>query len=108
MEAHLQTVSAFLTPIFSNQHVQFSFMAIGLLVVFSYVWNFVSGIWARLLRPGKNLKRSGAWAVITGATDGIGLSMAEEFARKGKPLRVYLCVCIDLLLSVCTRRLSQL
>lgn len=83
MEAHLQTVSAFLTPIFSNQHVQFSFMAIGLLVVFSYVWNFVSGIWARLLRPGKNLKRSGAWAVITGATDGIGLSMAEEFARKG-------------------------
>ena len=37
-----------------------------------------------LLRGGKNLKRSyGEWAVVTGATDGIGKAMAFEPAKKG-------------------------
>eukprot|EP00978_Attheya_sp_CCMP212_P008624 scaffold20255_cov64-Attheya_sp.AAC.7 len=35
------------------------------------------------LRPGKNLKKLGKWAVVTGATDGIGKSYALALAKKG-------------------------
>jgi 17beta-estradiol 17-dehydrogenase / very-long-chain 3-oxoacyl-CoA reductase len=38
-----------------------------------------------MLRGGKNLKKCyGEWAVVTGATDGIGKAMAFELARKGQ------------------------
>ena len=39
-------------------------------------------VYCHFLRPGKNLKRLGDWAVVTGATDGIGKAMAFEFASK--------------------------
>jgi 17beta-estradiol 17-dehydrogenase / very-long-chain 3-oxoacyl-CoA reductase len=35
------------------------------------------------LRPGKKLVKLGKWAVVTGATDGIGKAYAMELARKG-------------------------
>lgn len=35
------------------------------------------------MRPGKNLKKLGKWAVITGATDGIGKAYAKALAKKG-------------------------
>ena len=35
------------------------------------------------LRPSKNLKKLGEWAVVTGATDGIGKAYAFKFAKKG-------------------------
>ena len=35
------------------------------------------------LRPGKNLKKLGKWAVVTGATDGIGKAYAHALAKKG-------------------------
>lgn len=57
---------------------------IGALVVGKFLLTFVKGIYARLLRPGKNLKRTyGEWAIVTGATDGIGKAMAFEFCKKG-------------------------
>lgn len=58
--------------------------AVGTLYILSFVFDFVHGIFARLIRPGKDVKKIyGTWAVVTGGTDGIGYAMAEEFARKG-------------------------
>lgn len=49
----------------------------------------LSFVWRHFLRPCKNLEKSyGTWAVVTGATDGIGKAYAFELARKG--LNVYL------------------
>lgn len=42
-------------------------------------------VWAYFLRPARNLKFYGAWAVVTGATDGIGKAYCEELAKKGMP-----------------------
>ncbi|KAK0574376.1 hypothetical protein LWI29_022738 [Acer saccharum] len=35
------------------------------------------------LRPAKNLKKYGSWALVTAPTDGIGKAFAFELARKG-------------------------
>ena len=45
-------------------------------------------LYAFLLRPGKKLRKYGEWAVITGATDGIGKAYAFELARQG--LKIFL------------------
>jgi len=42
------------------------------------VWVYVC-----FLRPGKDLKKEGEWAVVTGATDGIGKAVAKELIKKG-------------------------
>lgn len=41
-------------------------------------WVYVS-----FLRPPKNLKKYGSWAVVTGPTDGIGKGFAFQLAKKG-------------------------
>ncbi|XP_020597434.1 very-long-chain 3-oxoacyl-CoA reductase 1 [Phalaenopsis equestris] len=41
-------------------------------------WVFFS-----FIRPGKNLKRYGSWAIVTGATDGIGRALAFQLVRRG-------------------------
>ncbi|URD86826.1 short chain dehydrogenase [Musa troglodytarum] len=41
-------------------------------------WAFVT-----FLRPGKDLRRYGSWAVVTGSTDGIGRAFALQLARRG-------------------------
>ena len=40
-------------------------------------------VYVYFLRPGKDLRAYGAWAVVTGATDGIGKAYAAELARRG-------------------------
>ncbi|KAJ8599925.1 hypothetical protein CTAYLR_002869 [Chrysophaeum taylorii] len=48
----------------------------------------VLGAYKCFLRPGKKLKKYGEWAVVTGATDGIGKALCVEFAKQG--LNVFL------------------
>ncbi|OWM89710.1 very-long-chain 3-oxoacyl-CoA reductase 1 [Punica granatum] len=44
---------------------------------------FLNWVYVNFLRPGKNLKKYGSWAVVTGPTDGIGKGFAFQLARKG-------------------------
>ena len=48
------------------------------------VFGVVRFIFAYFLRPGRNLKAYGEWAVVTGATDGIGKAYCEQLAQKGE------------------------
>jgi 17beta-estradiol 17-dehydrogenase / very-long-chain 3-oxoacyl-CoA reductase len=46
------------------------------------IGRLILGIYRHFLRPGKNLKKYGSWAVVTGATDGIGLALSKELAKQ--------------------------
>eukprot|EP01065_Artemidia_motanka_P002927 TRINITY_DN11396_c3_g1_i1.p2 TRINITY_DN11396_c3_g1~~TRINITY_DN11396_c3_g1_i1.p2 ORF type:complete len:344 (+),score=140.93 TRINITY_DN11396_c3_g1_i1:74-1033(+) len=56
---------------------------VGFLVALKAVTTAAVFFYSKFLRSGKNLKSLGAWAVVTGATDGIGKAFALELARKG-------------------------
>ncbi|KAE8773681.1 Inactive hydroxysteroid dehydrogenase-like protein 1 [Hordeum vulgare] len=59
-------------------------LAIGLHAVFASAATFVMWLYRSFVRPARDLgRRYGAWAVVTGATDGIGRAMALELARQG-------------------------
>jgi 17beta-estradiol 17-dehydrogenase / very-long-chain 3-oxoacyl-CoA reductase len=65
-------------------YVVFIWALIGFYYLFKYIYHVLHGIYSVLLRPCKNLKKVyGPWAVVTGATDGIGEAMAMELARRG-------------------------
>eukprot|EP00124_Ichthyophonus_hoferi_P003374 Ihof_evm2s289 gene=Ihof_evmTU2s289 len=53
------------------------------LVTAATIYYIVKLVYIYFLRPGKDLKKYGAWAVVTGSTDGIGKAYAMELARKG-------------------------
>ncbi|XP_062224824.1 very-long-chain 3-oxoacyl-CoA reductase 1-like [Phragmites australis] len=58
--------------------------AAGLLVSARAAARFVLWLYAAFLRPAKPLRRRyGAWAVVTGATDGIGRALAFRLAAAG-------------------------
>ena len=56
---------------------------IGLVTILLFCVMLVRGVWRYFLRPGKNLRSLGSWAVVTGATDGIGRAWCDVLARKG-------------------------
>ncbi|RHY85396.1 hypothetical protein DYB31_008616, partial [Aphanomyces astaci] len=87
-ECNLTTPRAMsiLSHIASHQHAHFAKQAaqvIGLLVLTKLGLTLLSGIYAFFLRGGKKLTKYGKWAIVTGATDGIGKATALELARKG-------------------------
>lgn len=57
--------------------------ALGLLLLFKFSISYLKWVYVNFLRPAKNLKKYGSWAVITGSTDGIGKGFAFQLARKG-------------------------
>jgi 17beta-estradiol 17-dehydrogenase / very-long-chain 3-oxoacyl-CoA reductase len=63
--------------------VKLAATVIGLYFVGTFALGCLWSVYAFMLRPGKNLKKYGEWAIVTGSTDGIGKAMALEFARKG-------------------------
>ena len=56
---------------------------IGFVVILQVLITLVRAVWVYFLRPGKNLRKLGSWAVVTGATDGIGRALCDALARKG-------------------------
>jgi 17beta-estradiol 17-dehydrogenase / very-long-chain 3-oxoacyl-CoA reductase len=60
---------------------------IGVLVALRFVLSVLGFVWLHFLRPSTNLSRYGAkkggWAVVTGASEGIGRGFAEALAARG-------------------------
>ncbi|KAL2630475.1 hypothetical protein R1flu_015161 [Riccia fluitans] len=56
--------------------------AIGFLYTLRQLSMFVKWIWQTFLRPGKKLAKYGSWALVTGATDGIGRACCMQLAKE--------------------------
>jgi 17beta-estradiol 17-dehydrogenase / very-long-chain 3-oxoacyl-CoA reductase len=67
----------------ANTHILEVLLWIGLLLLSKWIFSFLYSFYTYFIRPGKNLRKYGDWAVVTGCTDGIGKAISEEFARKG-------------------------
>lgn len=62
---------------------------IGCIVLSKLIFEIGNFFYVCFLRPGKDLKKSyGEWAVVTGATDGIGKAMAQKFLKQGMKVLV--------------------
>ncbi|PIA52969.1 hypothetical protein AQUCO_01000673v1 [Aquilegia coerulea] len=56
---------------------------IGFISLSKTLVTFFRWVWVAFFRRSKNVKDYGAWALITGSTDGIGKALAFELASKG-------------------------
>ncbi|KAJ4795058.1 Very-long-chain 3-oxoacyl-CoA reductase [Rhynchospora pubera] len=70
---HLTTVYLWFLILFS----------LGILSICKHLITLLRWVHAALFRPEKNLTDYGSWALVTGATDGIGKAIAFELANKG-------------------------
>lgn len=60
---------------------------IGLLRALSVTSGALRFLWRKHLRPGKKLSDYGEWALVTGASDGIGRAYCNYLARQGTSSR---------------------
>ncbi|OVA20520.1 Short-chain dehydrogenase/reductase SDR [Macleaya cordata] len=58
-------------------------IVLGFISVLKPSLSLLKWVYVTFLRPAKNLKKYGSWAVVTGPTDGIGKGFAFQLARKG-------------------------
>ncbi|XP_074295812.1 very-long-chain 3-oxoacyl-CoA reductase 1-like [Silene latifolia] len=56
---------------------------LGVFTVLRTLLGVLKWVYVSFLRPLKNLKKYGSWAVVTGPTDGIGKGFAFHLAKKG-------------------------
>ncbi|XP_039126170.1 LOW QUALITY PROTEIN: very-long-chain 3-oxoacyl-CoA reductase 1-like [Dioscorea cayenensis subsp. rotundata] len=56
---------------------------LGLFYILKLSFSFILWFYLIFLRPAKNLRRYGSWAIVTGCTEGIGKSFSFQLARKG-------------------------
>jgi 17beta-estradiol 17-dehydrogenase / very-long-chain 3-oxoacyl-CoA reductase len=61
----------------------FLITVLGVALLLKFLVSFARGVYIAFLRPGNNLKKYGEWAVVTGATDGIGKAIAGEMIAAG-------------------------
>jgi len=63
------------------------FVMLGMVVAVKCLWCVLAFVWTHFLRPKADLRKygsqSGAWAVVTGCTDGIGLGYARKLGEAG-------------------------
>ncbi|KJA20003.1 hypothetical protein HYPSUDRAFT_68770 [Hypholoma sublateritium FD-334 SS-4] len=81
-------VIAFASSLFNDQpYVATVLLALGTISAARVVYQTVSVLAQTFILPGTNLKqygaKKGAWAVVTGATDGIGKEFAVQLAKAG-------------------------
>eukprot|EP00475_Leptophrys_vorax_P024263 TRINITY_DN33449_c0_g1_i1.p1 TRINITY_DN33449_c0_g1~~TRINITY_DN33449_c0_g1_i1.p1 ORF type:complete len:330 (+),score=24.19 TRINITY_DN33449_c0_g1_i1:108-1097(+) len=80
--ASLEAVKSFVASSEPSQLAVVGLALVGIIVILRGLSFLLTGIWVLFLRPGKNLRRYGSWAIVTGCTDGIGKGFVKEFAKR--------------------------